>query len=84
MAAGIPVVARAVGGVPDLIKSGTTGILIEGEDAESVGEALVHLATHEHFRQQMGAACEGVVRNDYHQRVVIPKYYELYEALLRS
>jgi glycosyltransferase involved in cell wall biosynthesis len=57
MAAGLPVVATAVGGVPELVRHGECGLLVPpGSDAE-LGEALRRLASDPALRREFGAAC---------------------------
>ena len=46
MAAGIPVVASAVGDLPSLVEHERTGILVPPGDADALGQALLHLARH--------------------------------------
>jgi glycosyltransferase involved in cell wall biosynthesis len=41
MAAGVPVVSTAVGGVPDLLQSGALGVLVPSDDATALAEAIV-------------------------------------------
>lgn len=41
--AGVPVVAAAVGGVPDLIRDGVTGVLVEPDNPEALCDALLSL-----------------------------------------
>jgi glycosyltransferase involved in cell wall biosynthesis len=43
MASGTPVVATAVGGIPEQIEDGRTGFLVEPGDAASLAERIVHL-----------------------------------------
>jgi Glycosyltransferase len=43
LASGLPVVATAVGGVPDLLKHGETGLLVPDGDVEAMAEAVVRL-----------------------------------------
>jgi glycosyltransferase involved in cell wall biosynthesis len=45
MAAGVPVVASAVAGVPELVIDGNTGLLAEPGDERSLGRALTRLLT---------------------------------------
>lgn len=56
MAAHLPVVATAVGGVPDLVEDGVTGLLVPPGDANALGRAMAALALDSDRRQRMGAA----------------------------
>jgi glycosyltransferase involved in cell wall biosynthesis len=57
MAAGVPVVSPAVGGVPDLIKSGVNGILTEPGSAEDLASGLLRAMQPDvHRRLRSGAA----------------------------
>ena len=56
MAAGRPVVATAVGGVPEVVSDGETGILVPTGDMFGFAEALARLLRDETTRHQMGAA----------------------------
>jgi glycosyltransferase involved in cell wall biosynthesis len=55
MAAGLPVVASAVGGVPELV-DGETGVLVPPADPEALAAALARLATDPRLRERLGAA----------------------------
>lgn len=57
LAAGLPVVATKVGGIPDIVKEGITGHLIDSDDADALGDALCHLAESPATRGRMGEAC---------------------------
>jgi len=54
MAAGKPVVATSVGGVPELVENGLTGLLVPPDDANALAEALLLLAKEPELRQVMG------------------------------
>ena len=56
MAAGLPVVAAAVGGVPELVEDGVTGILAPLDDTDALGRALALLAYDPQRRRAMGNA----------------------------
>lgn len=58
MAAGLPVVATAVGGVPELLQDGLTGRLIPPDDAPALADALATLLTNSSLRQQYGRAAQ--------------------------
>lgn len=55
MAAGLPVVASRVGGLPEALAHGG-GLLIEQDDAQKLAEAIASLARDRHRRLQMGIA----------------------------
>ncbi len=56
LAAGTPVVATRVGGVPDVVEDGTDGFLVPVEDVEALAAALERLARGPELRRQMGRA----------------------------
>lgn len=55
MAAGLPVVATRVGGVPELIDDGVTGLLVPPHDPPSLAKALALIAGDPDLRARMGA-----------------------------
>jgi L-malate glycosyltransferase len=56
MAAGLPVVATRVGGVPEIVEEGQTGWLAPARDDEQLAAAIQRLAENAPLRKQMGAA----------------------------
>ena len=56
MAAGLPVVGTRVGGIPELVVDGETGVLVEPEDPPALAEALDSLAASPELRRELGRA----------------------------
>ena len=56
MAAGLPVVATGVGGIPELVRSGQTGLLVPPRDPEGLARSLERLVEDANLRRQMGQA----------------------------
>lgn len=56
MAHGVPVVATAVGGVPEMVEHGISGILVPPRDTRSLADALVLLTRDAALRRSMGIA----------------------------
>jgi glycosyltransferase involved in cell wall biosynthesis len=56
MAAGLPVVASRVGGVPELVVDGKTGLLVPPGDPGAMGSALGRLLADAGLRRRLGAA----------------------------
>lgn len=56
MASGLPVIATRVGGVPEVVEDGVTGLLVPPGDAVALGAALGRLAGDAPLRSRLGAA----------------------------
>jgi glycosyltransferase involved in cell wall biosynthesis len=56
MAAGLPVVATAVGGIPEVLVDGETGFLVDKGDADSLARHIIDLLNNPERRATMGAA----------------------------
>ena len=82
MAAGLPVVSTAVGGVPELVREGATGLLVPSEDAGALARALQALVDDPVRRQAMGAAARQDAIAHFDIRHTVRGYEQLYEALL--
>jgi glycosyltransferase involved in cell wall biosynthesis len=84
MAAGLPVIATAVGGVPELVEEGASGILVPNEDLHGLVAAMQRMAQNPDLREQMGhaARCRAVERFDIRQTV--RAYEALYEEILQK
>jgi glycosyltransferase involved in cell wall biosynthesis len=57
LAAGLPIVATRVGGIPDLVKEGDTGHVVDVDDASALGDALEALVLDGARRQRMSLLC---------------------------
>lgn len=55
MAAGRPVVATAVGGLPEMIDHGRTGLLVESGSASAIADALLGLLNDPNLAHELGA-----------------------------
>ena len=62
MAAGLPVVATAVGGAPEQVVDGLTGLLVPLRAPEALAEALAALAADPERRNNMGRAARERVK----------------------
>src|SRR5204863_7471061 len=58
MAQGLPAIATPVGGVPEVIEEGITGLLTPVEDPAALAEAIRRLAAEPALRARMGAAAQ--------------------------
>jgi glycosyltransferase involved in cell wall biosynthesis len=65
MAAGKPVVASRIGGIPEVVADGECGILVDPGDAAQLAEAITRLACDRALRERMGEAAHDRVRTLY-------------------
>ncbi len=82
MAAGLPVVSTAVGGVPELVRHGETGLLVPSEDRDALAGALQALIDDPARRQAMGAAARQHAIEHFDIRLTVQGYERLYDRLL--
>jgi glycosyltransferase involved in cell wall biosynthesis len=82
MAAGVPVVAAEVGGNPELLRNGRTGLLFACGDELQFAAALEMLVLQPELRKQLGNCAREQVRAQYSIGGVRDRYQDLYTALL--
>lgn len=80
-AAGLPAVATRVGGIPDAIEDGKSGILVDPEDYESMSRATVNLLRDDRGRVTLGECARKRVREEFSWERVVKKYEEILESL---
>lgn len=83
MAAGLPVVAPALGGIPELVVPGVSGELFPPGDHEAMARHLVGLLTSPVTRSRMGEEARKIAE-PLRMTHTIPRYFDLYDAMLRS
>jgi len=81
MACGTPVVAFDVGGVPDMVRPGLTGLLAPAEDAGALRQGLEILLADPELRERMSIACRRIVEAEYGADLQASRYRELYRHL---
>jgi glycosyltransferase involved in cell wall biosynthesis len=70
MAAGVPVVASRVGGLPDLVEDGGSGLLVRPGEAEDLARALVSLLLDPEAARRLGARGRRLAAGRSHERLV--------------
>jgi glycosyltransferase involved in cell wall biosynthesis len=81
MAAGIPVIASSVGGVPSMIEPGRTGILVRPGMPEDIAEALRRLHADPAQRTELSTTARQVIVAQYSIRDWVRKLESEYHAL---
>jgi glycosyltransferase involved in cell wall biosynthesis len=76
------VVGVAVGGIPDVVRPGTTGLLVPPGDAGALRDAIVRVLNDPADREQMASECRRIAMEEYSLELQAKRYVTLYESLL--
>ncbi len=82
MAAGKPVVATRVGGVPEAVVHGETGLLVPPKDPEALAEAICWLLEHPTEAARFGEAGRRRVTERFELTGMVRQYEAVYERLV--
>ena len=80
MAAGRPVVASTISGIPELVEDGVNGFLVDATHAERIAEAIRKLADNPALRDRMGRAGQAKVRRQFDIRVTGERLVAFFDA----
>ncbi len=83
MAAGLPVVASRVGGVPEVVVEGETGLLVDPGDTEALASAILRLVEDHALRARLGAHGRERARS-YSWDGLIPRILAVYREALEE
>jgi glycosyltransferase involved in cell wall biosynthesis len=81
LAAGCPVVATPVGGVPEVISERQTGLLVPVDQPDALAASVHELRRDAGLRERLCKVGRARVRSRYHQTVVIAQLEALYQSL---
>lgn len=84
MATGLPVIATAVGGNPELVADDETGTLIPTADREALVGAMHHYVVDAERTSSHGAAARGRAEAEFSIQAMIEGYADLYDRLLAT
>ncbi|HEY3911457.1 MAG TPA: glycosyltransferase family 4 protein [Stellaceae bacterium] len=79
----LPVVATAVGGIPEVIEDGVTGLLVPPEDPQAVAAALARLIDDRDYRERLGRAGKKRVDALFGVDRMVRDFHETYDRLDR-
>lgn len=82
MACGVPTVASNVGGLPEVITDGVTGVLHPPDDVEGMANSAVALLCDESVHAAMAAHAQRSAVERFSADRIVPRYAELYERTL--
>jgi glycosyltransferase involved in cell wall biosynthesis len=80
---GKPVVASRVGSIPEVVKEGETGLLVEPANTEALAEAIVRLLSDENLLTEMGKNAARYCEEHLAWPVIARKTIEYYKGMLK-
>ena len=84
LACGLPVVATAVGGIPEEIEDGQTGFLTPPGDAAAFAHALQRMFADRALRHTMGERAVRVAREQFDRELMADRYLAWYQEILQA
>jgi glycosyltransferase involved in cell wall biosynthesis len=84
MSQGKPVVATNVGGLPEVVVDGGTGLLVEADDPAALAHAALRLLGEPELGRQMGLRGRQRAKQCFDKREMVARVKEVYADLLRE
>jgi len=84
MGAGLPSVATAVAGIPEVVNDGVTGVLVPAGDPVALGGALARLFGDQRLRRQIGEAARAAVLPRFGVDQYVASVVDVYDELLKK
>jgi glycosyltransferase involved in cell wall biosynthesis len=81
MAAGTPLVATSVGGVPEVVEDGTTGLLVPARDPTALAGAIAELLSDPQLRERLAVAAAERI-DEFTIESVALRFASMYETLV--
>lgn len=82
MAAGVPVIATRVGGIPQMIEEGETGLLVPPQNERALQEKIESLIRDSALRSQLSRQALEMVKEKYSVEIMGKEYRKVYDAVL--
>jgi N-acetyl-alpha-D-glucosaminyl L-malate synthase BshA len=83
MCFGCPSVSTRVGGIPEVVEDGESGLLVPAGDVEALAKTLDALIHDSSRRRALGRAAQARARERFSAEVIVPRYEALYRRLCR-
>jgi glycosyltransferase involved in cell wall biosynthesis len=81
MRAGLPIITTRVGGIPEMIEDGRSGILIEPGTPDTIAEALISLLKDDRLRQRLAQGARTAFENKFEVQVCINELASIYNFM---
>ncbi len=82
MSCGVPVVASDVGGIPEVVKHGETGLLYPLGNIEALAQAIEQILRSQDLRDSLGAAARKRSEQTFAKDILLPRWETFYQEVL--
>jgi glycosyltransferase involved in cell wall biosynthesis len=82
MAAGVPIVGTPVGGIPDFLTNGETGLFCKVRNPASIAEKINQILSDENLRQKLISNGKKLVTEKYDWAIIAPKMGKIFKRLI--
>ncbi|MDQ5846711.1 MAG: glycosyltransferase family 4 protein, partial [Acidobacteriota bacterium] len=82
MAAGVPIVATAVGGVPEMIENNDTALLVPANDPQAMADAIARILNDENLAAQLAQNAGELVSSRFSPEAYVQALTEVYRSVI--
>ena len=79
-----PVIGTNIGGIPEVVADGVSGILIENENSEDLKSGLIKLIENKDIRESMGKNGRRIYEEKFTAEIMANKFIDYYKNILRK
>lgn len=80
----VPVVATNVGGIPEIVTHGKTGLLVPPNEPQSLADSINHILENKEYAKKLADAAYEFLINNLTWDILLPKYIKFYEDLVKE
>lgn len=84
MACSRPVIATRIGGIPEIVENGETGLLINPQDVKSLTDAAAKLVENKELCARMGSEARKIVEQKFSWEHNVEEHIRIYERLIHD
>jgi len=83
-AASLPIISSRIGGIPNILKDGVNGILVEPGDVEGLYRAILSVIKDSSKRKRMGENSYKIAREHFSLEAMVEGYDQVIKELTRT
>jgi glycosyltransferase involved in cell wall biosynthesis len=83
MSMGLPVIGTRTGGIPEAVRHGENGLLVEKENTKELLEAISYLAAHPEVRHAHGLKGRQIYLRQFSVEKMVDRHVEVYRSINR-